>query len=281
MLNSTVLEVAIGMVFCFAAVSLIVSQINEAISSALQWRAKGLLEGVKELLNDPNFDGMARRIYQHALVNPLQDGVKVDLKGSRLPSYIDPAQFAHAFVDNLQGAAGVAGAAAADLDRAIEIIADPQIKTAVSGMYQRANRTRTELEKQLASWFDQAMERVSGGYKRMTQLVTVTIALVLAIAFNIDSVHLFSAIWSRPAYAAQIGTHSEGPNMSVQEALKEMTELPIGWTQRSWQAFDVREAHTWQQVSGWLLTELSALFGAPFWFDTLQRCVQLRGAGSR
>ena len=35
MFNSTVLEVAIGMVFCFASIALIVSSIYEALASIL------------------------------------------------------------------------------------------------------------------------------------------------------------------------------------------------------------------------------------------------------
>jgi hypothetical protein len=34
-----------------------------------------------------------------------------------------------------------------------------------------------------------------------------------------------------------------------------------------------------QAVPGWILTILATLFGAPFWFDTLQRFVQIRGTG--
>jgi hypothetical protein len=33
------------------------------------------------------------------------------------------------------------------------------------------------------------------------------------------------------------------------------------------------------KLLGWLMTALAALFGAPFWFDTLQRFVSLRGTG--
>jgi hypothetical protein len=30
---------------------------------------------------------------------------------------------------------------------------------------------------------------------------------------------------------------------------------------------------------GWLVTAFATLFGAPFWFDTLQGFVRLKGAG--
>ena len=74
MFNSTVLDVAVGLVFVFLAISLIVSAIVEAMASAMKWRSATLLSGIKDLLNDPNFDGLALKVYNHALVNPRDSG---------------------------------------------------------------------------------------------------------------------------------------------------------------------------------------------------------------
>ena len=53
--------------------------------------------------------------------------------------------------------------------------------------------------------------------------------------------------------------------------------LPIGW-----QSFPPRlDSAFAMQVAGWLLTASTALFGAPFWFDLLQRTVQMRGTGEK
>jgi hypothetical protein len=295
MFNSTMLEVAIGMVFCFAAVSLIVSQINEGISSALKLRAKGLLEGVKELLNDPKFNDLAHTLYNHALINPRGNGnagKQEDLHA--MPSYIDPAQFARAFVDHLQVLGGQGKSAAEAIKQGIAQINDNQIRGLVDGMYQRANAGVTSLEAQLASWFDQGMQRVSGGYKRWTQLISVIIGLTVAIVLNIDSVHLFEALWNRPAYTAQITHDKSYGDHSAQETFETMTKLPVGWTEEAvanWCAiFKVEScgkkarAPGWSvgmQISGWILTALSALFGAAFWFDALQHLVQLRGTGKK
>lgn len=55
MFNSTVLDVAIGLIFTFLAISLAVSALVEAVASAMKWRSSTLLSGIKDLLNDPNF----------------------------------------------------------------------------------------------------------------------------------------------------------------------------------------------------------------------------------
>src|SRR6476469_10063652 len=102
MLGSTVLEVAIGLTFCYGTVALIVTTVQEALASAFRLRANTLLAGIKSMLNDPDFDALARAVYAHPLVNPHVDGSATgerDLPAK--PSYIEPAHFAIALVDSL------------------------------------------------------------------------------------------------------------------------------------------------------------------------------------
>ena len=106
MFNSTILDLALGLVFIFLALSLAVSATVEAIASIRKWRSRTLLQGMKDLLNDPEFTELARDMYNHALVNPRDGGnalTEHDLK--TLPAYIDPKGFAHALIDltNLAG----------------------------------------------------------------------------------------------------------------------------------------------------------------------------------
>ncbi len=69
MFSSSIFDVAIGVIFGFLVVSLVSSAVLEAISSALKWRAKDLRQGVQQLVNDPDFDGLALKLYQHAAIN--------------------------------------------------------------------------------------------------------------------------------------------------------------------------------------------------------------------
>src|SRR5687767_1943207 len=97
MFGSTVLEVVIGLTFCYATVALIVSTVQEALASALRLRARTLLDGVKTMLNDPNFTSLARALYAHALVNPHDDPRAADPRAIKCkPSYIAPTHFARA-----------------------------------------------------------------------------------------------------------------------------------------------------------------------------------------
>lgn len=272
MFNSTVLEVAIGMVFCYASVTLIVSSVNEGIASALKLRANSLLAGIKSLLNDQGFQGLARDIYNHALVNPLDGGeAKTENELNNKPSYIDPKQFAQALIDVIQRGSGDF----AQLGSAIDKVPNAQLRQMLNGMYTRANGKVEDFRDAVATWFDASMDRVSGTYKRRSQLICFLLALLIAGLFNIDSLHLFQSLWQHPAFAEAIrSTWAETDAGQILDGLK---ALPIGW-QKFPPAMD---AGLLLVLAGWLVTASSALFGAPFWFDLLQRLVQLRGTGAK
>jgi hypothetical protein len=72
MFNGTVLEVAIGLVFCYASVALIASSIYEAIASWLNLRSETLFKGIQSLLNEGvgSNQALLLGIYNHALACP-------------------------------------------------------------------------------------------------------------------------------------------------------------------------------------------------------------------
>lgn len=273
MLNSTVLEVAIGLIFCFASISLIASSINEAIASALKLRGRTLLTGIKSLLNDPQFTGLAQAIYNHGLINPQAAGrAKNQRELTNKPSYIPAKQFASAFIDVLQTVPGNAQ----QFEHALSALKDDQLRSMLLGMYQRAAGDVEKLRTELAAWFDHGMERLAGGYKRRSQLVCFIIALALAGLFNIDSFRLFETLWIHPALTAQLAL---AQNHDLSATIDSLKLLPVGWAQAPELVIDSKQ--TWVMFAGWLVTASSALFGAPFWFDVLQKLTQLRGTGKK
>src|SRR5260370_15194690 len=273
MLNSTVLEVAIGLVFCYCSVSLIVSSINEAIASLFRLRAGTLLDGIKSLLNDPGFAGLARDIYNHALVNPQGAGsAKSEKDLTNRPSYIPSKQFADALIDILQKEQQTS----AEPEIAFAYVQDPQLRQLFGGMHARAAGDLDKFEAELATWFDNGMERVGGGYKRRSQLICFLIALVIGALFNIDSIHLFRTLWEHPALSAEMAAPATQDISNVVTGLK---ALPIGW--ENFPPHFELSHDTLIRFFGWMITASSALFGAPFWFDLLQKLIQVRGTGKK
>ncbi|RDU97541.1 hypothetical protein [Trinickia dinghuensis] len=279
MFNSTVLEVSLGIVFCFCAVSLIVSSINEAIASALQLRGKYLLQGIKALLNDPDFNGLALDVYNHALFNPHGTGDAANEQELvKKPPFVAPRQFALAFIDVLQRNASTPQ----DLASAIDSVPDEQLRQMLEALYQRVAGDVAHFELEIATWYDSAMQHVSAGYKRTIQFWTVLFGLVIAILMNIDALHLFSVLWIHPALVQGFDFDQLANAKSAWNQLN-ITELPIGWgtPPLNFKSGSIVWNYTYVQlllmIVGWLITALSTLFGAPFWFDLLQSVTNLRG----
>jgi hypothetical protein len=270
MFNSTVLEVAIGLTFCFASVALITSSIYEAIASGLSLRSKTLFNGIKKLLNanDTSNANLVLGIYNHALAHPLSDGKAEKIKDlSNMPSYIDSRHFALALIDEIQSAPGDF----LKLGNDINAIKDEQLRKLFRGMYDNSAGKIENLYTHLAVWFDSGMDRVSGTYKRQSQLWCFVIALAVAGIFNINSLRLFESLWQHPAFIAEISVLENVENpASILQALK---ELPIGW--------DNNPTINLRLFMGWLVTASTSLFGGPFWFDLLKLFINLRGAGTK
>jgi hypothetical protein len=295
MFNSSILDVAIGVTLTFLAVSLAASAITEAISSKLLKRENTLLQGVKDLLNDPDFTGMARDLYNHALVNPLASGAATSIQTlTHKPAYIDSRQFATALYNMFsQGET--------DPARVIETIPDAQIRRAMQALWATSANDIDAFKNNIAVWFDNSMDRVAGVYKRWTQWVSFLVALAIAVILNVNVLYEGARIWTRPATIADLSsnhfekdadllrqgeahpaaTNGAGSNQPSQEperifnALE--SEFLIGWDdgpkpKRSFGSLALA-------ISSWLIVAAATLFGASFWFDMLQRLTHLRGTG--
>jgi hypothetical protein len=313
MFSSTIFDVVFGLVSVFLAVSLFTSAVTEGLSTLVRLRARTLLSGVKQLLNDQQFEGLALSLYNHALVNPLSAGNTAPGKiPSIKPSYIEPDQFALAFVDILKQAgdtAAKAEAAAAaggtappadgaatpadevaslklSIETAIKKIGNQQIRATLTALYRKAGKDVDAFRDEIAAWFDAAMDRLSGVYSRYVKAISFVVALVLAGLLNADAIHVADTLWERPALAERLAkldlpivdkTHPETEATQLLKQIEGVAPL-LGWN-----GFGNDERRHGLGIAfmilGWVVVAGAALFGAPFWFDVLQRFVQLRGTG--
>jgi hypothetical protein len=275
MFGSTVLDVAVGLVFTFLTVSLVCGLLTETWATIMSWRANTLLTGVQALVNDPGFTKLARTLYQHGLVSAQDSGtaeIVADLK--KLPSYIAPLQFADALLDTVQiGADTTAASMKTAIVGSPLLAGNTQMTTMLNGMADRAGGDVGKMRQAIAAWFDSSMDRVSGSYKRWTQLYCFGFGLIIAVVLNIDTLHVARALWLQP----QI-THAIGASLDPAKAMSTLGSmgLPIGW---GGEAQDYGFTACSARLLGWIITAFSTLFGATFWFDALSGLVKLRGVG--
>jgi hypothetical protein len=99
MFGSMVLEVAIGLVFVYLLLSLVVTAITELISGWRKWRAQNLWAGVRNLLDSGEAEEWVTKLYDHPLIQGLSPSTKSGKKG---PSYIPSRTFAVALLETLK-----------------------------------------------------------------------------------------------------------------------------------------------------------------------------------
>jgi hypothetical protein len=331
MFGSDVLDVGIGMALLFLMMSLIATAVREAIEGYMKTRSTDLEKGLREMLDDrenDNFKGMVGQLYDHPLISSLYKGPLAEAKSGDLPSYIPSKTFVSAFLDIVlsstppakavapqpnadpdapkadsesQGRVALPQATRANLTiNALKSTADnlpPRLKSIVLSAIDDAQDDIAAVRKNLESWFDSTMDRVSGWYRRRTQLILFFIGIGAAIALNVDSITIASRLTTDKALRAAIvetaqttaqGAMPAAPtNKSYDQISRELTSIgyPIGWRELTPEPQMCKPnggkceytLGAWiQVVIGWLVTALAIMLGAPFWFDVLNKFVVIR-----
>ncbi len=315
MFGSAILDVAIGIVFIYIILSMMCSAIREGIEAWLKTRAAYLERGIRELLSDVNTGSLTKRLYEHPLIDPLYFGAyptnplaanpRWYSRGHNLPSYIPSRNFALALLD--MAARGPSNTAQADAGPMLADSVELSLASIRSGIQTLPNATLqrvvsmaintagNDLEKtirNIEAWYDSAMDRVSGMYKRASQLVIFLLGLGLAVGFNINTIALADYLYGNPSVRQalvvqaesmaknSVGTHEDFEQIQSKLA---QTSLPIGWAQEddNHAAQDAGGApYVWHifvaPALGWLLTAFAVTLGAPFWFDVLNKIMTFR-----
>jgi hypothetical protein len=276
-----ILNLFVGLALTFGSFSLLASSITEAVASAMGWRAATLEQGLKALLNDPKLEGYAKDVLAHAAVNPLSPGLVGDALATKRPTYIEPSLFAAALTDvlhintNLQQTGET-------LKTAIGQVTNPQLKQFLSGLEARAQGNVDEFRAGLAGWFDSAMDRLSGTYKRKVQFWNFAIAAAMAVVMNVDALHIAHQLWVQPGLTGFLSQTVQNPDYPKLYAVWSQS-FPFGWQLApAMPQTGIDQSYiaaVFLMVLGWLITASSTFFGAPFWFDQLQRIARIRSTG--
>ncbi len=383
MLGSSILDVAIGMVFIYLLLSLIASTVLEALSAYVQARSANLEHGIRSLFSGSTLengnDKLIDLIYTHGLIrglyrDPVQDGTPVspidagswlrdrlrrllrmptmdEIEGVSdkylLPAYIPARTFAITLTDilnsgntgniprleyiakRLDGLCGnqtvtppvLEGSTAPPAPPAPPLPTSPlctnNAAEAIRSLLADATGARDAAEKfrsNLENWYNDAMDRVSGWYKKHIQGILLIIGVSLAILFNVDSIRIGRTLWfdrdARQGLVSAAGSYVQqntpkanstgAAPKSQDEQEKGLTDqmetsvkafnhvsseflLPVGWhySLKQYKAIitNYKEwdlIHIAEQLLGWIITGFALSLGAPFWFDTLNKFMVVR-----
>jgi hypothetical protein len=213
MFGSVILDVVIGMIFIYLLFSLVCSAVNEIIEAYMNKRAEFLYQGIKDLLGDADGKGWTKKLYEHPLISSLIQN-KNNGKAS-MPSYIPARNFALALMDMISPAetgkpSGSADAtkpknaatttdettaAMENLRASAAEIKNKDVKEALLPLIDAAGSDVVKVRENIENWFNSAMDRVSGWYKRRTHIVILCIGFFIAVFLNVDSIEIANRLW--------------------------------------------------------------------------------------
>ena len=181
MFGSQILEVGIGLILVFLLVGLVLTAVRETLEAWMKTRSRDLERALAELLDDKDGTGARLELYRHPLIQALysgepsptafSNGKVVERVKSNLPSYIPRETFAFA-VEDLVKSGSVSGRVSAVYDALLR----------AEGADPIAARRRLE------QWYDAAMDRASGWYRRRTQKILLVLGMLVAVVLNINAI---------------------------------------------------------------------------------------------
>lgn len=310
---STLLDVALSLIFVFFVFSLFVSGIVEFINGLVEKRAALFRRALDKVLGP-------------ALIGDFFAQSAVRIKQERYwgflrpISYLSGDSFSTALIALLVRASGQNPQTTADTRAAIrQAITEPQfadLREIVEPILLKTDTLQT-FKNGLEIWYNGYMEQVSGWFKRYAQSVVWIVAAVVTLLLNVDTIRITKQLYADPrlrdAVVNQAIAASRQPvytdslefgrflrkvhspagalrpqtladtlrrrNLYVQYLRESLPELgiPLGWKTE----LPLGQQWTVWSLIGWALSAAALSFGAPFWFDLLVKIVNIRNAARR
>jgi hypothetical protein len=314
--NSTILEVIIGLIFVYLLLSIMCTAANEWVAALTRRRGETLRRGIAQLLSGqvvaaaattPNVSNapdapkssdapkettsLLEAFYDHPLISSM-------IHDKNHPAYLSPRNFSATLTDIITGA-NKGRLVFKDLLDAVNNLPEGEVKQSLAALLRRSDEDLDRARFAIEGWFNDAMDRVSGWYKRRTQLWTIILAAVLTLIANADTIQIARKLWTDPVLRtavveeAKVRAQKPRPTVSVEyeneddptsptvrnegnelsEKERDLLGQLVGWHS------DWRQRWSWLTPLGWILTILAISMGAPFWFDMLNKIMNVRFAG--
>jgi hypothetical protein len=186
-----------------------------------------------------------------------------------------------------------------------------ELKTALLTLIDEAKGDLDRARANIEDWYESAMDRVSGWYKRKTGYIMLALGIAVSAAINADTINIATALARNSALRTAVANAAEerlaaGVPQQQQKAIGQTSTedatareaaaaqavgrayadvkvlgLPIGW--KGWAASPDDPRRMPDTFMDWILKAMGLLLtgfavsqGAPFWFDLLNKVVVVR-----
>ncbi|MEG4288989.1 hypothetical protein Q5692_08545 [Microcoleus sp. C2C3] len=183
------------------------------------------------------------------------------------------------------------------------------LKRSLYVLAQRAEKgggdTQEQLErfqKEIEIWFDQSMQRASGVYKRNAKGVAILLGTAIAVAANADTINIINRLSKDSMlrstvnlYAQQLVEKNANTKLDNLASLTKVQQdvdraldnvaLPFGWSEPNRLERDRQGNLLWpafmEKLFGWILSGVAISMGSGFWFEALNKIINMRNAGKK
>lgn len=165
-----------------------------------------------------------------------------------------------------------------------------------------------EFQKGMADWFDQSMVRASGTYKRNAKGISFVLGLIAAILGNVDTINMVDRLYKNQSLSGTINQLADqviasnpqsiaklndpktitlqDKNAAIQPikeninvVIDQIAAFPIGWTLP--RDVNISPLAWISRLVGWFISAIALSMGAPFWFELLNKFINVRNSGQR
>jgi hypothetical protein len=304
-----VLGVAIGISVVCLLLSIIASHVQEVWAAFSARRAASLEAALHSMLGNE----VANEFFKHPLIQTISFSVprtrwrrKAPVESR--PTYISSVLFSRVLFATLTEYHSLHGVS---LPEVIRRMPPSDLKKRLQAIVVGTANDEQACALAIEQWYDGTMDRINGFYKRNTQWTLLTLGVILAVLCNANLFTITEKLWTsddaRVALnaTAQMYNCKDGASCAdknYEDAQRRMASdlanyLPLGyhrvgdyWTglQSQWK----RPSPRWRialpilgawiyQLAGWGLTGVAVSLGAPFWFDAVNKLINLRLAGAK
>lgn len=319
-----ILDLIIGMAFVYFLLSLICVALQEIKARKYNERSENLKKWIYDTFRK---DGDGSELGELLWNNIIIDGLTQD---NRAASYVPKEVFVSALLDEIHYKSddkqekvfyqqnkidSLAAKALHDpydfqtIRESIEnsTLLSLRIKRVLRQIHTESHGNLDTFRDRLERWFENAMDRNGGTFKKKAQTQVLYFAIAVTIALNVDSIRLINHFYNNPVEAARVADAAEKRInetraierdtsqttkqllAEVKSGIRELNELklPIGWRKQDLQARFCKPdgftkfGNVVMILLGWFITAIAVSLGAPFWYDMLNKLVDLRSAGKK
>lgn len=314
-----VFDVAVGLAFTYFVLALIASGVQEVLAAVFSWRGTYLSKAVGVIIDNDRsarfvWDGARDFLRAHFTPHagktvleqkPAVSPEEAQILGvqthpllrnapSGLPSYVPAKNFALAMLDVLRD--GSKAPLFVQAENTVSKLPDGDLKRLLTLFLVDSGGDIDKFRERIEGWFDQAMDRAGGIYKRWAQYVLLAIGIAFAISLNVDSLRVARTLWvdsgeraTLVAEASKVQLPTTDNSASFEDGIGVVKSgidqvfaegLPIGWTLSGQPTRPPAAESSWiATIIGWLITGLAVGLGAPFWFSMVQNLTNIRSSG--